>query len=58
MGFQAAKLVVKILQGTQPTQIPIQIPDKLILTINLTTAKAINLDLPRNVLERTDRLVE
>jgi len=58
MGVQAAKLVVKVLQGARPAEIPIQTPDKMMLAINLTTAKAIGLELPRNVLERVDRLVE
>ena len=58
MGAQAAKLVVKVLKGTKPAELPIQTPEKLLLTINLTTAKAIGLTIPREVLERADRLVE
>jgi len=58
MGVQAAKLVAKILEGTQPAQLPIQTPDKFIMTLNLATAKAIGLALPRPILERADRLVE
>jgi len=58
MGVQAAKLVAKLLEGAHPAQLPIQTPDKFILTINLATAKAIDLALPRNILERADRLVE
>src|SRR5712691_4887699 len=57
-GAQAAKLVVKVLQGARPAEMPIQTPEKLTLTINLTTAKAIPLEIPRSVLERADRLVE
>jgi hypothetical protein len=37
---------------------PIQTPDTMLLTINLTTAKAIGLELPVSILERADRLVE
>ena len=58
MGVQAAKLVAKILEGTHPAQLPIQTPDKFIMTINLATAKAIDLTLSRHILERADRLVE
>lgn len=57
-GAQAAKLVVKILKGSTPSQIPIETPDRLILSVNLITAKAIGLKIPRTVLERADRLVE
>jgi putative ABC transport system substrate-binding protein len=58
MGAQTARLVAKILQGAKPSEMPIQTPDKILLTINLTTAKAIGLSLPLSVLERADRLVE
>jgi putative tryptophan/tyrosine transport system substrate-binding protein len=58
MGVQAAKLVAKLLEGAQPAQLPIQTPDKFILTINLATAKAIDLALSHSILERADRLVE
>jgi len=58
MGAQTAKLVAKILKGAKPSEMPIQTPDTMLLTINLTTAKAIGLRLPLSVLERADRLVE
>ena len=57
-GAQAAKLVAKVLQGAHPAEIPIQTPEKLTLTLNLTTAKAIGLTLSHSILERADRLVE
>jgi putative ABC transport system substrate-binding protein len=57
-GMQAAKLVAKVLKGTKPSDIPIEVPDQFILAINLATAKAIGLKIPRKVLERADRLVE
>jgi putative tryptophan/tyrosine transport system substrate-binding protein len=58
VGMQAAKLVAKILKGTKPSEIPVQMPEELPLAINLTTAKAIGLDIPRNILERAVRFVE
>jgi putative tryptophan/tyrosine transport system substrate-binding protein len=58
LGMQAAKLVAKIMKGAKPLEMPIQTPEQLILTINLTTAKTIGLDIPRNILERIDRFVE
>src|SRR5262249_45827733 len=58
IGVQASKLVVKVLKGAKPAELPIQTPDTLLLTINLRTAKAIGLTIPRDVLERADRLVE
>jgi putative ABC transport system substrate-binding protein len=58
LGKQAAKLVAKIMKGAKPSEMPIQTPEQLLLTINLTTAKSIGLDIPRTILERADRFVE
>jgi hypothetical protein len=57
-GAQAAKLVAQVLKGAKPSETSIQTPEKFILAIHLPTAKAIGLEIPRAVLEKTDRLVE
>lgn len=58
MGAQTARVVVKVLGGVTPAEIPIQVPDKLFLAINLATAKSIGVKPPLTVLERADRIVE
>src|SRR2546426_4348100 len=58
MGAQTARVVDKILGGVAPAEIPIQVPDKLFLAINLVTAKAIGVKPPLTILERADRIVE
>ncbi len=58
LGTQAAKLVAKILKGEKPSEMPIQTPEQLPLAINLSTAKAIGLDIPPGILERAERVVE
>ena len=58
LGTQAAKLVDKILKGAKPSEMPIQTPEQLALGINLSTAKAIGLDIPAGILERAERVVE
>ncbi len=57
-GAQAARLVAKILRGEKPSDIPAETPDKLLLVLNMTTAKAIGLKIPRKVVDRVDRVVE
>ena len=42
----------------KPAEIPVQTPEQLPMAINLSTAKAIGLDIPRGILERTERVVE
>lgn len=58
LGVQAARLVAKPLKGDKPSEIPSEVPNKLLLTINTRTAKAIGLKIPAAVLERADRLME
>jgi putative ABC transport system substrate-binding protein len=58
LGIQAAKLVAKILKGVKPSQIPVETPDKFVFAVNLTTARNIGLKIPREVLQRADRLLE
>jgi len=54
---QAARLVDKILKGANAGEIPVERPIKLEFTINLRTAKQINLSIPPNVLVRADRVI-
>jgi putative tryptophan/tyrosine transport system substrate-binding protein len=58
MGQQTARVVDRVLAGVAPAEIPIQIPDKLTLAINLVTARTIGLKPPLAILERAERIVE
>jgi len=58
MGRQTAKVVDRVLAGVAPAEIPIQTPDKLLLAINLATARTIGLKPPLALLERAERIVE
>ena len=57
-GFQAAKMMAKLLKGAKPSDIPIETPENFLLAINVTVAKMIGLKIPRNILERADRLMD
>jgi len=55
---RAATFVDKIFKGAKPSDLPVEQPTKLELVVNLRTARALGLTIPRTVMLQVDQIVE
>lgn len=55
---RAAEYVDKILRGTNPADLSIEQATQYVLIINLKTAHALELTIPKSILERADEVIQ
>ena len=56
--YRAAAHVDRALRGTSPGSLPVQMPTKFEMVINLKTAKELDLTVPPALLARADEVIE
>jgi putative ABC transport system substrate-binding protein len=55
---RAGTYVDRILRGAKPLELPVQLPTKYEMIVNLKTAKALGLAVPPSILLRADEVIE
>jgi putative ABC transport system substrate-binding protein len=55
---RAATYVDRILRGAKPAELPVQLPTKFEMIVNLKTAKALGLAVPPSILLRATEVIE
>jgi putative tryptophan/tyrosine transport system substrate-binding protein len=55
---QAGLMVGKVLAGVKPAELPIELPTRFELVVNLRTAKALGISIPTSILLRADEVIE
>jgi putative ABC transport system substrate-binding protein len=58
VGRQRARLLIKVLRGTKPSDIPVEQPARFEFVLNLQAARAIDHEIPRGLVLRADKVID
>ena len=55
---RSASYIDRILRGTKPSELPVEVPIKYVMAVNIKTAKALGLTMPQSILLLADEVIE
>ena len=58
LGQETAKMIVEIINGADPAQMPVRTMDEMAIYINSQTAKDMGIDIPEEILEQATDLAK
>jgi putative ABC transport system substrate-binding protein len=58
LGRQGSRLVDKIIRGERPADIPVEQPDRYVMSINLKTARLLGITVPPSLIAGADEVIE
>lgn len=58
VGRQTGAMVLRVLEGTEPASMPVELPEKLSLHVNPESAQKMGLSLPQNLVDRADKVID
>ena len=56
--YRAACFVDRLLKGAKPAELPIEQRTRYLLTVNLKSARAVELTIPESILIRADEVIQ
>ena len=58
LGYQTGEMAIKILEGENPAEMPVETLEDIELSINVSAAERMGVDIPQELLDQADNVIE